>query len=260
VAAACAPSVQWAARAQWVKFLVVEQPPDEAAAANDACLALGEIAGDPDRFNWWAASATCLHIIREHTVETLLDVTVEYAAQFPGTGAWRATQALALADSGRRDEALEVLRAYRVTPESVAQEPFPSFGPSVLARVALRCDDPELAAAVEPVLARNPDGWAHYYTGVVAPVSVPLAMCASVLGRHDEAVALAERGVVQTQEAGFTSLLLVQEVDLAQVLHRRGGPGDHRRVVELCEDLATRADALGCAGTAAYARRLAAPA
>jgi hypothetical protein len=233
-------------------------PPDEAAAANDACLALGELAGEPDRSLVGVAGAA-LTVVRDYRIGALADVAglrrpVPRARGVAGATSpsrWRTGASARRLDVLRHGYALQLRAAAGAVP--VLRAVAAGRG-----RVPLR--GRALAAAVRRSWPAPRDGWAHYYTGVVAPVSVALAMCASVLGRHDEAVALAERGVVQTQKAGFTSLLLVQEVDLAQVLRRRGAPGDRRRVVELCEDLAARADALGCAGTAAYARRLAAQA
>ena len=252
----CGPTLQWAMEAQVLKFRIAELPADVSAAANDATLALGEAAGDPDRFNWWAAGVGTIEITCNHRASALVGTAQEFADQFPGALAWRAVHALALADGGRLPEAREVLRRHDLTARRLAQEPFPSFGPAVLARVALRLCDADLAQGVTDVLRPHRDRWARCYAGITAPISLPLGLCASVLGRHDDAVALVERACTQVANEGLPTLLLFSEADLAEVLVRRGAPGDRDRVRELCARVAAQADARGCSGVAAAARSL----
>ncbi len=227
-----------------------------ALAENDVCLALGEVAGEPDRLNWWASVIGAVAVVQDYRVGALAEAAEQFADQFPGARCWRGTAVLALADRGGCEAALETARRYQLTPSGLLEEQFPYFGPAVLARTAFRCRAAELAADAERVIAPHRSRWAHWYTGISGPLTAPLGLCASVLARHDEAVALLEDAVEQLRAAALPVLMLPHEVELASVLHRRGSTGDRSRVTQLCADVAERAEQAGCFGTAAEARRL----
>lgn len=256
-ARAASPALQWAAQAQAVRFVVAQESPAAASAANDACLAFGEAAGEPDRFAWWASVVAGIAVVRDYRSGALAELANDYADEFPGALSWRATAALGLAEKGERAAALELVRRYGLAPDVVVDEPFPYLGPTLLARVAFRCEDAELAEEAFTVMQPYRTRWAHYYTAIRGPVSAPMGLCASVLGRHDEAVGLLEDGVEQVRRAQLGTLLLPYELDLATVLRRRGADGDRARVERLCRDLQVRAEALGCPGVAAEAQQLA---
>lgn len=253
---AASPALQWAAQAQAVRFVVAEQSPAAAAAANDACLALGEAAGEPDCVAWWASVGAAISVVRDYRISGLAEVAADYADRFPGALSWRATVALALAERGDCEAALEVVHRYDLTPSVLMEEAFPYSGPTVLGRVAFRCDDAELAEQTYRALLPHRGRWAHYYTALRGPVSGSLGVCALVLGRADEAVELLEDAVEQVRQAQLGTLLVPCELDLATVLQRRGAGGDRERVQRLCRDVLVRAEQLGCPGAADEARAL----
>lgn len=253
---ASAPGLQWAARTQAIRFVVAEQSPARAAADNDACLALGEAAGEPDRVNWWASVTAAITVVQDRRLGALAEVALEFADQFPGALGWRATAALALADRGECRAALDVVDRYQLDPRVLVEEGFPYFGPTLLARIASRCRSAPLAARTAEVLTPHRTRWAHHFTGISGPVTAPLGLCLSVLGRHDEAVELLEDAVEQVRHAQLPTLLLPHELELATVLLARGTAADRARVAGLCPDVARRADERGCAGTAHEAREL----
>ena len=251
-----APGLQWAMRGQMLRYVIATQPPAVAAAENDASLAMGEALGEPDRVNWWASSATAVHVAQHYRIGALSDLAQDFARQFPGARGWWATAALCLADAGRTDEAQALLRRKHLTAQELLQEPFPFFGPSALARIALRCEDGALAEQAEQALTPHRHRWVHFFTGITGPVTVPLGLCASVQGRHHDAVGLVEEAVEQVRSAGFPSLLLTTELDLATVLARRGAAGDRPRLISLCDRLEREARERGCTGAAAEAAAL----
>lgn len=254
IADQASPNLRWAAASHHLKLIVGVAPIAEAHAANNACLALAEPLGEPDRFNWWAAVASEITFIEAGGIGSMADLAVQYAAEFGGTSTWGITAAWALADAGRTDESRALLAGLDVESGAAFEDPFPYQAPALAAQLAWTLGEPDLARAVEDLLTPHRECWAHYYLGMFGPLAYPLGLCAATLGDHARAVDLFAEAVTDLDAAGFVALATRVRLDLGRSLALRGGAGDAAAAREMLEATTARADELGAVGTADRAR------
>jgi class 3 adenylate cyclase/DNA polymerase III delta prime subunit len=222
------PTVRWVARSNAVRFIAARGSLHAAAIENDACLAMAQESGERDGLQWWAATLNAITWARGEG-GTLADAAGVFAQQYPLLPAWHSGHAWLLAEDGRFDEARAVLRAHNFGPRTLVDESLPLIGLFQLAYVTWLLDDAELAGLIVDELARYVGRWPHYYLATFGPVTWSLGLVKSVLGAHDEAVMWMDDALAHVAAAGFVNWVTMGRIDLAQILMRRGGPGDDER-------------------------------
>jgi class 3 adenylate cyclase len=237
LAADASPALAWAATAHNLKWAVACDPVDEASAANDACRAMGEAAGERDPVHWWAAIAWAATFVREGNVGSLADLAGAFADEYPGAPIWRVGQMSALAHAGRDAECLAVRDTYEVTAAGAADEPYPFLGPIQWGWMARRLGREDMAREAEALLAPHTGCWSHVFLVTYGPIDHYLGLCASTLGDHDRAVDLMH-GAHETLDAlGMAPLRDALALDLAAELLVRDSPGDRDRARALLESI-----------------------
>jgi DNA-binding SARP family transcriptional activator len=169
-----------------------------------------------------------------------------YAERFATIPGWRTVLAWLLAETGRPDEAREIL-------ESFAADGFRSLpldgiwlgAVAYLAETAATLEDPTHAAALhellEPYADRNVAiGWASTCAG---SASRHLGLLADLLGKRDEAVARLEFALAMNERMRARPWVVHAQVDLARVLAQV--PADRERAAELLDGALAEATQLG---------------
>ena len=169
-----------------------------------------------------------------------------YAERFATIPGWRTVLAWLLAETGRPDEAREIL-------ESFAADDFRSLpldgiwlgAVAYLAETAATLEDPTHAAALhellEPYADRNVAiGWASTCAG---SASRHLGLLADLLGKRDEAVARLEFALAMNERMRARPWVVHAQVDLARVLAQV--PADRERAAELLDGALAEATQLG---------------
>lgn len=256
LAEAASPTVGWSARYQRMKLVVGALPAAEVAAESDACLALGQELGEPDATNWWAAMSACIEFFAGN-LDDLADLATSFMGSFGvGNVVWHLAAAIALVEAGRDDEARAIVADLSLTREQLGGSPFPLQNAALAAVLAFGLDDPALAEQVDEVLAPHVERWPNFFLGTFGPAAYELGLARSVLGRHDEAIALLEEAALATEAVGRIPNALRIRYDLGQVLLRTGRPHDRATAVAVLGDVAAQAPAWGASGLVDGAQRL----
>jgi len=239
------PTLRW--WAAWVRGhrLTAAGRLDEATSHVEELRRLGEAAGQPDVFVVTQAVLLVIRILQGRAGEmvSLSEQVLErypatrVAAGFPAPGhIFLATLAWGKAESGRREEAKEILVGIRgdgfaTIPRHYLRIPILTF----LSRACAPVEAVDLAAELHELLLPHRDEMAMAQGGWIGPVTHDLGLLATVLGRYDEAeqhFADAER----FQERAATPASLVHtRLAWGRMLARRGRPGDASRARALLE-------------------------
>jgi DNA-binding SARP family transcriptional activator/tetratricopeptide (TPR) repeat protein len=181
-----------------------------------------------------------------------------YADRFATIPGWRCVLAWLLADTGRPDEAREILDSFAAD----AFRGLPLDGiwlgaVAFLADAAAALGDATHAAALhdllEPYADRNVAvGWASVCTG---SASRHLGQLADLLGRRDDAIARFETALAMNERMRARPWVIHTQVDLARVLAQ--SPADRDRATELFETALSEARSLGMPRLVASAERVA---
>ncbi len=218
---------------------------DDAAAEGNAAVRVGDRIQDTNTGN--ATLLLSLMYRRERgRLERLEGPVRAYAERFATIPGWRCVLAWLLAETGRRDEAREILDAFAA--DGFRGLPLDGIwlgAVAYLAETASELEDPTHAAALrdllEPYADRNVAiGWASTCAG---SASRHLGLLADLLGARDEAVARLEAALAMNEHMRARPWVVHTQIDLARVLAQ--APADRERGAELLEAALAEAQQLG---------------
>ncbi len=169
-----------------------------------------------------------------------------YAERFATIPGWRTVLAWLLAETGRSDEARDIVDSFAA--DGFRGLPLDGIwlgAVAYLAETAATLEDPTHAAALhellEPYADRNVAiGWASTCAG---SASRHLGLLADLLGRRDEAVARLEFALAMNERMRARPWVVHAQVDLARVLAQ--APADRERAAELLDGALAEATQLG---------------
>jgi tetratricopeptide (TPR) repeat protein len=256
VSSDAAPTLQWFARITQARLALLDGRFEDARRINDDALSQAQDLGEPDGVLWWAGVSVSLEILRG-SAAAVVDAVGDSAGQSPDLPAFSVVHAALLARLGRLQEAREVLARRPPDPDELISDVFP-FWVSSLAWAPFYLDDARLAARVAATLRPYQGYWGHMYTFVVGPVTSHLALCAAATGDLDESVALFEESDQVMAGFGCHGLLPLFRLAYAEVLRRRGSDHDHRRAIQLLDQVRQGATAVGAPNLVGQADELAA--
>lgn len=171
---------------------------------------------------------------------------------------WRCMLALVIAEKGRFDEARKEL-------DQLAVEDFRDFprdapwlhAMSLLSELCALLGDTRRARLLYDLLApyegRNVISLGAAYIG---PVARYLGLLAMTTGEVERALGHLETARSATQRTGALPMEIMSSLDTAEVLARRGLPGDLERAAALVDSVAPRAQRLGMDGAVARVANL----
>ncbi|HVS85567.1 MAG TPA: AAA family ATPase, partial [Gaiellaceae bacterium] len=219
------PTLRWMTQYWLVAHEGIAARFADARTMNDELLQFGEVHGEPDRLNWWAAASTAVLLLTAE-IGAMAEVIGAYADQYPALPTWRAAHVQALAQAGRISDARTVLDAHPMSLQRMVEDPYGLVGIASLAQTAWLLDARDLAESVAAAAQPYDGQWAHLFIGVVGPVSWSIGLCDVVAGRVDDGIARLEREVAAAEEKGCTAVAARIRADLVGALRRRGHDGD----------------------------------
>jgi hypothetical protein len=179
----------------------------------------------------------------QHGTREIGDIVRAYAAGAPAMPVWRAGLAAALADGGRREEAL--LEFDRLAAEDFAALPRDALwlaSMTLLTEAVLALDLPDHALALHAKLAPFAGRNAVLPTvGFLGPVDLWLGILAGVSGRDAAALEHFDAARTQAMRDGARTAVARIAIEEATVLLRDGGDGARARAQELLESTARAA-------------------
>jgi DNA-binding SARP family transcriptional activator/tetratricopeptide (TPR) repeat protein len=215
---------------------------------------IGEAIGYADAGSNFHTQLLCIRYDQGRLVE--LDELLSHAAGRPGAPRLtRAAFCLALCETDRADEARPVFDA--LAAEGFADPPVRFgwlYGTAMLAEVCSRLDDRKRAPMLFERLAAHHAVVVTIVQASAGPIAYYLGLLAATLGRHDEAEAFFHEAMTIAQRLGSPGWLARSEVQLAELLLRRGAPEDADQVHRLAAQACTAAEDLGMAGVAEQAK------
>ena len=250
IAEDASPLVRWMARASFVRTLAMKGRWSEVEERSDEALALGNDAGEVDAPSWWAGAALPTAWLRGD-LSGWVDTAAAFADEYPRDKTWRGTHAWLLADTGRLDEARDVISRYGLDPATLA--PWPLVSAMNMAMTAHALRDVELARRTIDALRPYRGCWTHHYLGSLGPATRAMGICALALDDHEEAVALLDEALDTVTTHGYEGIAPRLRLELAEALLARKAVGDHTRARRLLDDVraaAERMDAPALAGRA----------
>ncbi len=218
---------------------------EQAEAEGWAAVALGNRVQDPNTGNATLLQACTLR--RERGGFERLEGPVRaYAERFAAIPGWRCVLAHLLAETGRVDEAREILDAFGA--EDFRGLPLDGIwlgAVGYLAETAAAIGDPTHAAALhdllEPYADRNVAvGWASTCTGSAAR---HLGLLADLLGRRKPAIAYFETALAMNERMRARPWVARTQVEFARLLAQK--PAGRDRAAELLEAGRAEAQRLG---------------
>ena len=218
---------------------------DQAEAEGYAAVALGNRVQDPNTGNATLLQACTLRRERGG-LERLEGPVRAYAERFAAIPGWRCVLAHLLAETGRADEAREILDAFAA--EDFLGLPLDGIwlgAVAYLAETAAALGDPTHAAALhdllEPYADRNVAiGWASTCTGSAAR---HLGLLADLLGRRRPAIASFETALAMNERMRARPWVARTQVEFARLLAQK--PAGRERAAELLEAGLAEAQQLG---------------
>lgn len=242
------PKPRWQLTLLTTGRLLLAGRDDDAEAANERALELGNTAGHPDAMG---AYGGLLFLIRQHQGRfgEIADFFVDVARENPSIAVLRAAVPLLLSEIGRTDEARSLLLT-----EASNDFDFP-YNVTWLAGMS-NFLDAAVNTAESSAARALVDRVSPFASHVVAPSAVlvegaiarPLARCATLLGDHDRAeqwFAVAH-GIHERLRAPFWTAL--GQLDHADLCLARRADGDLARARELVTTAAATSADHGCAG------------
>jgi DNA-binding SARP family transcriptional activator len=218
---------------------------DGSEAEGNAAVRVGDRIQDTNTGN--ATLLLSLMYRRERgRLERLEGPVRAYAERFATIPGWRCVLAWLLAESGRRDEAREILDAFAA--DDFRGLPLDGIwlgAIAYLAETAAEIEDPTHAAALrdllEPYADRNVAiGWASTCAG---SASRHLGLLADLLGARDEAISRLEAALAMNEHMRARPWVVHTQIDLARVLAQ--APADRERGAELLDAALAEAQRLG---------------
>lgn len=183
----------------------------------------------------------------QHGLREVIDIVRAYAAHSPAMPVWRAGLAAALADAGRREEAL--LEVDRLAADEFAALPRDNLwlaAMALLTEAVLALDLPERARVIYDKLAAFTGRNVVLPTiGYLGPVQMWLGILARVAGREAEALEQFASARMQATRDGARTALARILVEEAAVLVADGGEAARARADELLTRAAEATDEIG---------------
>jgi class 3 adenylate cyclase len=241
------PIVSYSAGMHRLQIAALEGRYEDADAIALEIRAIAHRIGDP--VNIQNVGAARFPILRERG--HLLDVeapTRRLVESVPEVAAWRAGLALIYLESGRPDEAAMHL-------DVVAKDDFAAIGMDVVrtftlalfGEIAAVLGERTIGAGLYELLIPSA-GCASLIGGGVAyhgAVDRYLGLLATMLGRHDDAVAHQEAALAFEQRLRAHAWVARSRFDLGCALVARGAPGDRERAVHLLNEALDAANEIG---------------
>jgi class 3 adenylate cyclase/tetratricopeptide (TPR) repeat protein len=243
VSSDAAPILQWFARIAQARLGLIDGRFDDVQRINDDALRQAQDLGEPDGVNWWGSIAMAREMLRGE-IAAVVDTIGDFSSQYPDFPAWWVTHAVGLAMVGRIQDAREVLTRHSPDPDELLNDVFPFMAASWLAWLPFFLDDARLAARITATLRPYRAYWAHVYTTILGPVTFYLAICAAATGDLNESVALYEESDAAVAGSGYHGLLPLFRLTYAEVLWRRESDNDHRRAMQLLDEVRQGATAI----------------
>lgn len=245
------PTLKWVATFSRGVAAVLAGDIDAAESLADEVLQIGDETGQPDVLVVYGAQ---IAYVRWHQgrLGELADMVVQIAADNPGIWSYRAFAALALAESGRGEEARAMLEQ-EASSRFCGPDDF--LLPSYLlswARVASRLAHVLAAETLYDRLALWPDLVPFTGCTVDGSVSHLLGTLATVLGRYDDADGHFARALELHEKLQAPFFVTDTKVEWGQMLLARRTEGDLTRAKEM---LTTAHDTANSYGFAVVARR-----
>ncbi len=154
-----------------------------------------------------------------------------FTERFPEVSPWRATLAMALAEIGERDAAINEVDALIRRGFEPRHRDFLPIALGVLGQTVRLVGDRRLAEAVSAELERLPDRCIVVGLSLATYGAVDRyrGLCAETLGNLDEAISLYESGLRLDEAMGAHPFVASGLADLGRALRARGGSEDERR-------------------------------
>lgn len=227
------PMAQWSARSQTVQFHIYDGDLQRATEENDSAFEFGIEIGAVDADTWWAAVSALIGASRSPTFGNS-ELAGQLADRYPGTPAWRATQAAYLATEERADECRELIELYSLDEfESPSRDAFWFTSAYNMARCARFLDDEAIGRSLIETFEPYADEFAHYCIGINGPMRHILAYARAAVGDIDGAIAdlrLALEIVDATRARIFP---VIYRIELGELLLNRGFDTDLNEAEEL---------------------------
>jgi class 3 adenylate cyclase/tetratricopeptide (TPR) repeat protein len=223
---------------------------DEAERLAEEARRGGEAAGEPAAQQFFSIQASVIYRVQGRLGE-IVDGVGAMAERYPAVRAWSVARALINADLGRLDVA-------RVDFERLAAERFEGLpldaqwtvGHAMLCEVVFALDEGPAAELLHERLAP--------YRGMVVvagpgaacwgPVARYLGLASAAAGDAPRAVEELEEAIALSRRMGDRPFAAQAELNLAQVLLRRGAAGDRDRALELLDSCLDCAQEVGMPG------------
>jgi class 3 adenylate cyclase/tetratricopeptide (TPR) repeat protein len=207
-------------------------------------LQLGEATGHPDSLLFAHGPLAITWMLQGRPEEALALVTpvVEQAPR----AVYRGVQAWALAEAGRRDDALTIVERLRA-PQAFAGVPHDHHRPFTLclsARTCFALGDAAMAEELYDLLTPFHAMTVNGQTIWFGPATHELGLLATMLGRYDEAEAHFADAVERQDRMGAQGTVVHTRLAWADLLLRRNGPEDRRRARTLLDEAKVGAKAV----------------
>jgi hypothetical protein len=250
------PLLRWEATTQRAWHALVSGRLDEADRLTFAALQLGTACEQPDAGIVFAAGAFLLRFDQGRLGE-IVDLLAQTAADTPGIPGLRASLALALCELDRDEEAYALLVAE--SESGFAGVPYDQFWLVTLVQWGLvtgKLGEAEPASVLLSLLAPWADQLAFTGAHLFGAVRHAVALCEAAIGRYHEAAAHFKRCLAVYEELGAVAWNARLRLSWAEMLVRRGQPGDHNDARDLLLGAAATAERVGLLGIQRRAGRL----
>lgn len=242
------PNERWQLALLTTGRLLLDGRADDAEAANERALELGNASGSPDAIG---AFGGLLYLIRRHQgrLDEIADFFVDIARENPSIPTLRAAVPLLLSEVGHTDDARRLLRAEAGSDFDFPYNALWLTGMSNFLDAAANTHERSAARILV-------DRVSPFATQVVSPNAVlvqgaiarPLARCATLLGDHDQAeewFTIAQDIHARLRAPFWTAL---GQLDHAELCLARRVDRDAERARELAATAAATAAEHGCTG------------
>lgn len=232
VAEQAAPTFQWVALASQVRLFQIDGDATEARRLNDEAFQMAQEIGEPDGGAWWTAT-DCMLAWCQGRFPTMAPAIRMGMELYPTEPAWAIGYAMALTMAGKLDEAHEVMASDIPDPRELVDNVFPFLNTAMCGVIGYHSDDSKRASRAASALRAHRAAWVHHYVGSMGPVSTVLALCAAATGHLDDAAALCEESEADLLHSDSKGPLPRLRLYYAEILLRRGAPGDRARARDL---------------------------
>jgi class 3 adenylate cyclase len=218
----------------------------------------GEAAGEPAALQFFSIQASLIYRLQGR-LDEIVDGVGAMAERYPALRAWGVAKALVNSDLGRFDVARpEYERLAADGFEGLPLDAQWTVAHAMLSEVAFALEDSEWAELFHERLAPYAGMTivAGPSAGCWGPVARYLGLASAAAGNLRRAVGELEDSIALSRRMGDTPFVAQAELNLAQVLLRRGAAGDAERAAQLLDSCLDCSQKLGMAGLSARALAL----